>query len=139
MEQATPASSDFSPSSDGFAIQPVESDEADLDLDSDVGLEIVALDAGASPMKLVVDPDMRSRLRDGLLALIECHDEEIARFVGQGQLSLDSYKEYVELFARSLRECMESKEGVGYLLRCCGFEVPEKDVNLAPEWRWRKS
>jgi len=35
--------------------------------------------------------------------LIESHDQELARYVGEGSLALDSYKEYIELFAHSLK------------------------------------
>jgi hypothetical protein len=31
---------------------------------------------------------------------------------------------------------MESREGVAYLMKACGFEVPLDAVNLEPEWRW---
>jgi hypothetical protein len=64
--------------------------------------------------------------------MIENHDQELARYVSEGSLALDSYKEYIELFARSLRETMSSKEGVAYLLEYCGFEVNKDDVNLLP-------
>jgi hypothetical protein len=96
-----------------------------------------ATDAGANPFKLVVDPVMRIKLRKALFELIENHDQELARYVSDGSLALDSYKEYVELFARSLRETMGSKEGVTYLLEYCGFEVKKEDVNLYPATRWK--
>ena len=94
-------------------------------------------DASDSPFKLTVDPQMRGNLRDALLELIECHDIELARYVSERKLLLESYKEYIELFARSLRECMESREGVAYLLKSCGFEVPAEEINLKPDWRWK--
>lgn len=94
-------------------------------------------DPGANPFKLVVDPVMRIKLRRALFELIENHDQELSRYVGDGSLALDSYKEYVELFARSLRETMGSKEGVAYLLEYCGFEVKKEDVNLYPATRWK--
>jgi hypothetical protein len=96
-----------------------------------------ATDSGANPFKLVVDPVMRIKLRKALFELIENHDQELARYVSDGSLALDSYKEYVELFARSLRETMGSKEGVTYLLEYCGFEVKKEDVNLYPATRWK--
>jgi hypothetical protein len=96
-----------------------------------------ATDAGANPFKLVVDPVMRIKLRRALFDLIENHDQELSRYVSDGSLALDSYKEYVELFARSLRETMGSKEGVAYLLEYCGFEVKKEDVNLYPATRWK--
>ena len=97
-----------------------------------------AIEAGASPFKVVVDPVMRAALREALFDLIDHHDEHLAAYVTQGKLSLDSYKEYIELFARSLRETMESKEGVLYLLRSAGVEgVSEENVNLHPDWRWK--
>ena len=97
-----------------------------------------ALQAGASPFKVVVDPVMRELLLDALFDLIDHHDKSLAGFVAQGHLALDSYKEYIELFARSLRETMESTEGILYLLRSAGVEgVEAEDVNLHPDWRWK--
>lgn len=95
------------------------------------------LDAHASPFKVVVDPVMRTRLRKALTDLIDHHDNSLAEYVTEGKLSLESYKEYIELFARSLRETMESREGVTYLLKATGLEVAPEDVNLMPEWRWK--
>ncbi len=95
------------------------------------------IDAYASPFKLMVDPLMRQRLRKALMDLIDHHDASLADYVSSGKLSLESYKEYVELFARSLRETMESREGVTYLVRASGLEVPPEEINLAPEWRWK--
>jgi hypothetical protein len=98
----------------------------------------VALDPGASPFKVVVDPVMRARLKKSLFDLIDHHDESLADYVSQGKLSLESYKEYIELFARSLRETMESREGVLYLLRSAGVDSSDSsDINLTPEWRWK--
>jgi len=95
------------------------------------------LDAGASPFRTVVDPAMRYRLKKALLDLIDNHDDSLANYVANGQLALDSYKEYIELFARCLRETMETKEGVSYLIKSCGFDMPTDDVNLYPDWRWK--
>ena len=98
-----------------------------------------ALDPGASPFKVVVDPQMRLAIRKALFDLIDHHDEALAGYFAQGKLSLESYKEYIELFARSLRETMESREGVQYLLKSAGFDsVQPEDINLTPEWRWRE-
>jgi hypothetical protein len=100
----------------------------------------VALDPSASPFKVVVDPQMRMAIRRALFDLIDHHDEALASYFAQGKLSLESYKEYIELFARSLRETMESREGILYLLKSAGFEaVQAEDVNLTPEWRWRET
>ena len=97
-----------------------------------------AIDPSASPFKVVVDPQMRTALRKALFDLIDHHDEVLAEYVAGGELALESYKEYVELFARALRETMDSPEGVLYLLRAAGLEgVAKEDVNLAPEWRWK--
>ena len=97
-----------------------------------------ALDPAASPFKVVVDPEMRAALKKALADLIDHHDTTLASYVTDGKLSLESYKEYVELFARSLRETMDDREGVYYLLRAAGLEgIRAEDVNLAPEWRWR--
>ena len=81
---------------------------------------------------------MRARLRRGLFSLIENHDEELARHVSEGRLALDSYKEYVEIFGRSLKETMESREGIAYLMASCGFKVQLEDINLQPETRWKE-
>ena len=89
---------------------------------------------------LTEPPGEYASVFDGVAALFELidyHDEALAEHFAQGKLSLDSYKEYVELFARSLKETMESREGVAYLLRAAGFEVPAKEINLQPELRWK--
>ncbi len=95
-------------------------------------------DAGASPFKIVIDPKVRLDLKRALFDLIDYHDEALADHFAEGKLALDSYKEYVELFARSLKETMESREGVSYLLRSVGFDVPPEEINLHPDLRWRK-
>ena len=83
-------------------------------------------------------PGDAGRAEKALFALIDHHDETLAGYVTDGKLSLESYKEYVELFARSLRETMDNREGVHYLLRAAGLEtIAAEDVNLSPEWRWR--
>ncbi|GAB4250686.1 MAG: hypothetical protein OHK005_17680 [Candidatus Methylacidiphilales bacterium] len=94
-------------------------------------------DPGASPFKTVVDPALRLALRKALIDLINDHEERLSQFVADGDLRLDSYKEYIELYARSLRETMSTREGVGFLLRSAGFDVAEADINLEPAWRWR--
>src|SRR3954452_10233318 len=93
----------------------------------------------ATPFKLVVDPKLRLDLRRALIDLIDYHDDALADNFSQGKLLLESYKEYIELFARSLKETMESREGVAYLLRSVGFEVPPEEINLDPELRWKKA
>jgi hypothetical protein len=95
-------------------------------------------DPGATPFKVVVDPKVRLALRRALIDLIEFHDEALAEHFAEGKLALDSYKEYIELFARSLKETMESREGVAYLLRSAGFYVPPEQINVHPELRWKK-
>jgi hypothetical protein len=95
-------------------------------------------DPGATPFKLVVDPEMRVKLRRALIELIDYHDEALAEHFAEGKLALESYKEYIELFARSLKETMESREGVSYLLRAVGFDVPAEEINLHPDLRWKK-
>ena len=115
--------------------QPAETSHAPLTLD--VVDRIGASDPAANPFKLVVDPVMRARLRRGLFNLIENHDEELAKHVSEGRLALDSYKEYVELFAHSLKETMGSREGVAYLMQSCGFDVKLEEINLNPETRWK--
>ena len=95
-------------------------------------------DAGATPFKIVVDPEMRAKLRRALFELIDYHDEALAEHFAEGKLALDSYKEYVELFARSLKETMESREGVASLPRAAGFEGPAEQINIKPELRWKR-
>jgi hypothetical protein len=95
-------------------------------------------DAGATPFKIVIDPKLRLDLRRALIDLIDYHDEALAENFADGKLALESYKEYIELFARSLKETMESREGVSYLLRSVGFDVPSDQINLDPELRWKK-
>jgi hypothetical protein len=112
-----------------------ETSQATLTLD--VVDRVGASDPAANPFKLVVDPVMRARLRRGLFNLIESHDEELAKHVSEGRLALDSYKEYVEIFGRSLKETMESREGIAYLMASCGFKVKPEEINLQPETRWK--
>ena len=95
------------------------------------------VDPGASPFKIVIDPQMRLQLRRALIELIDNHDEALAAHYSDGKLALESYKEYIEVFARSLKETMESPEGVSHLLRAVGFDVPPEEVNLRPELRWK--
>src|SRR6201981_507001 len=95
-------------------------------------------DPAATPFKVVIDPKMRMDLRRALIDLIDYHDEALAEHFAEGKLALDLYKEYIELFARSLKETMESREGVSYLLRSVGFDVPLNEINLQPELRWKK-
>jgi hypothetical protein len=99
---------------------------------------LATADPSGTPFKIMVDPKVRLALRQALIDLIDYHDEALAEHFAEGKLSLDSYKEYVELFARSLKETMESREGVSYLLRSVGFEVPADEINLHPELRWKK-
>ena len=84
--------------------------------------ELAKPDPGATPFKVVVDPEMRLKLRRALIELIDYHDESLAEHFSEGKLALESYKEYIELFARSLKETMESREGIAYLLRSVGFD-----------------
>jgi hypothetical protein len=100
--------------------------------------ELALPDPGATPFKVVVDPEMRLKLRRALIELIDYHDEALAEHFSEGKLELESYKEYIELFARSLKETMESREGVSYLLRAVGFNVPANEINLKPELRWKR-
>lgn len=99
---------------------------------------LAKVDPAGTPFKVVIDPKMRLELRRALVDLIDYHDEVLAEHFAQGKLALDSYKEYVELFARSLKETMESREGVSYLLRSVGFEIPAEEINLHPDLRWKK-
>jgi hypothetical protein len=92
-----------------------------------------------TPFKIVIDPKLRLDLRRALIDLIDYHDDALAENFADGKLMLESYKEYIELFARSLKETMESREGVSYLLRSTGFDVHPEEINLHPELRWKKS
>ncbi len=103
----------------------------------EISKEAVPADPGANPFKLVVDPVMRQKLRRALFEMIESHDEELARYVSDGSLSLESYKEYIELFASSLRQTFADREGVAFLMEACGFNVPKEAINLTPETRWK--
>ena len=103
----------------------------------EVTRDSVLMDPSANPFKLVVDPVMRIKLRRALFDLIENHDAELANYVSEGLLALDSYKEYIEIFAKSLRESMATREGVTYLLQACGFHTNPDDINLNPETRWK--
>jgi hypothetical protein len=103
----------------------------------EVTKETALTDPTANPFKLVVDPVMRAKLRRAIFELIESHDQELAKYVGEGSLALDSYKEYIELFAHSLKQTMGTREGVAFLLQACGFEVNNDDINLLPETRWK--
>lgn len=100
--------------------------------------ELALPDPSATPFKIVVDPEMRLKLRRALIELIDYHDEALAEHFSDGKLELESYKEYIELFARSLKETMESREGVSYLLRAAGFNVKLEEINLNPELRWKR-
>ncbi len=106
-------------------------------LNFEIADEPMPSDPSANPFRLVVDPVMRVRLRRALFDLIESHDQELAHYVGEGSLALDSYKEYIELFAHSLKQTMSSQDGVAYLLQSCGFHVNKEDINLDPETRWK--
>ncbi len=119
--------------------EPIPYDRSLATLSFDVSSEPIPSDPAANPFRLVVDPVMRIRLRRALFDLIESHDQELARYVGEGTLTLDSYKEYIELFARSLRETMSGREGIAYLLEACGFRVDKEEINLFPDTRWRVS
>jgi hypothetical protein len=122
-----------------FSMNDQISETAIEPLTIDVAPDRTLQDPTASPFRLVVDPVMRAQLRRALIALIENHDDQLAVHFSEGRLALDSYKEYIEIFARSLKETMESREGVDYLLRSCGFEVSLDDINLQPETRWKSA
>ena len=112
-------------------------DTALTTINFDLANEPLPSDPGANPFKLVVDPVMRVRLRRALFDMIESHDQELARYVGEGTLALESYKEYIELFAHSLKQTMADREGVTFLMDACGFKVAKEDINLTPETRWK--
>jgi len=73
------------------------SDASLATLTFDITQDAGPTDPCANPFKLVVDPVMRIKLRRALFELIENHDQELARYVSDGSLALDSYKEYIEL------------------------------------------
>ena len=105
--------------------------------ESSISNVVIPADAGANPFKVVVDPALRARLRQALLEIVDNHDQELAKYVAEGFLELDSYKEYIELYARHLRETMSSKEGIAYLMHACGFNVEMEDINPHAEARWK--
>ena len=78
------------------------------------------------------------QLRRALIELIDNHDEALAAHYADGKLALESYKEYIEVFARSLKETMESPEGVSYLLRAVGFDVPPERSIFIPSCAGRQ-
>ena len=69
----------------------------------EVTRDTVLADPSGNPFKLVVDPVMRVKLRRALFEMIENHDAELANYVSDGLLALESYKEYIEIFAKSLQ------------------------------------
>ncbi len=71
-------------------------------------------DPGASPFKIVVDPQMRQQLRRALIELIDNHDESLAAHYSDGRLALESYKEYIEVF-RPQSERDDGKPGRRFL------------------------
>ncbi len=90
-----------------------------------------------NPFRQVLDPEVCESLQQALLRLVDDHQKQVAYMVESGQLGVASYKEYVELLARFLRETIGSKAGVKYLLDSCGLEgATEEDINLEPELRW---
>jgi hypothetical protein len=113
--------------------------EPEFELVKPSELNALTRDPGGSPFRVVIDPSLRLQLRKALVELINDHEETLAEYVANGQLSLDSNKEYIELFARGLRETMGDVEGVGYLMKAAGFEIPNADINLNPDWRWKST
>ena len=90
-----------------------------------------------NPFRKVIDPDVSESLEAALIRLVEDHQRQVAYMVESGQLEVGSYKEYIELLARFVRETIGSKAGVKYLLDSCGLEgATEEDINLEPELRW---
>ena len=54
--------------------------------------ELALPDPSATPFKIVVDPEMRMKLRRALIELIDYHDESLAEHFSEGKLELESYK-----------------------------------------------
>ena len=98
---------------------------------------VVPADPTASPFKLAVDPALRAKLRKALIELVDNHDSELAKYVSEGFLELETSQEYIELFARHLRDTMSTKEGVAYLLSACGFTVDLATIRLDREATWK--
>ena len=125
-----------------FVDRPIEEKNRDFQIVSDQSgpkkQSLAKPDPGATPFKIVIDPKVRMDLRRALIDLIDYHDDALADHFAEGNLALESYKEYIELFARSLKETMDSREGVSYLLRSVGFDVPPEDINLHPDLRWKR-
>lgn len=90
-----------------------------------------------NPFKVKFDPDVLGKVNEAVRVMMERYDTELAMGFAEGRLSVDSYKEYIELLAHSLRETMSTPAGVRHLFEACGFNVPEQEINLAPEVRWK--
>jgi hypothetical protein len=111
---------------------------------TDLSLQLVPQDLmpvkqlHGSPFRRVLDPEIREALQEALLRLIDDHQRQVSYMVESNQLHVDSYKEYVELLARFLRETLGSRAGVKFLLDSCGLEgSTEEEINLEPDLRWR--
>ena len=50
---------------------------------------------GASPFKVVIDPEMRMTLKRALIELIDYHDEALAEHFADCKLVLVSYYEFI--------------------------------------------
>ena len=79
-------------------------------------------DPAATPFKVVIDPKVRLDLRHALIDLIDYHDEALAEHFAEGKLALESYKEYIELFARSLKVLLAALGGLRSAGRGYQFE-----------------
>ena len=69
--------------------------------------ELAKPDPGATPFKVVVDPEMRLKLRRALIELIDYHDEALAEHFSEGKLALES----IQGIHRALRAQPERNHG----------------------------
>jgi len=85
-------------------------------------------DPAATPFKVVIDPKLRLDLRRALIDLIDYHDDALAEHFAEGKLALESYKEYIELFARSLKEWKAAKAFLIYCVRLASTSLRRKSI-----------
>ena len=64
-------------------------------------------DVSGTPFKVVVDPDMRLKLKRALIDLIDYHDEALAEHFAEGKLALES----VQGIHRAFRTQLEGDNG----------------------------
>ena len=90
------------------------------------------------PFKVVIDPEMRLKLRRALIELIDYHDEALAEHFAEGKLDT----RILQGIHRTLRAQFEGNNGKprrrGLSPARVGFEVRSEEINLNPELRWKR-